>query len=1025
MGDEGITREELVKEAELLRQKDAMLRILLDAHTDSIALLDRHGVVLNINEVGARLLGGTPKEVIGANAFERFPADVARTRKEHVERVFASGGPVHFEDCLLGRTYDHVIHPVFNSNGSAVERVAVFATDVTDQRRAEAALRESEQRFREVFNHMSSGVAVYESVADGDDFIFTGVNPAAARIGMRAPEDHVGRSVQDVYPGVGDMGLLDVFRRVWKTGEAEHFPLASYKDDRVEMWVQNYVCRLPSGEIVAVYDDVTERVKAEQASIESEARQRAVVANMPVLLDAFDGEGRLVFWNHECERVTGYSQEEMIGRRDALEVLYPDPKYRAYVLETVGRSLGAFRDLEFEITCKDGGTRTISWSNISKAAPVPGWAAWAIGIDVTERKRAMEEREAGARRVESIFRAAPVGIGVVINRVFTEVNARFCEMLGYSKEELLGQGSRLIYPDDEEFERVGRLKYEEIRQSGTGTVETRFRTKDGRIIDAIMSSTPLDVTDLSKGVTFTAMDITERKAAERALRQSESRFKTLINQAVDAVFLSDLEGNLVGVNRQACESLGYSEEELLTMTMAEVDTNPSLAGVLNSLDARNASRQSITFESRHRRKDGTCFPVESRIGISEVDGVPMVLGLARDISERREAEEARAHLEEQLRQSQKMEAIGQLAGGVAHDFNNLLQVINGHTEFAIEEAPEGSRLRADLEEVAKAGERAARLIGQLLAFSRRQLMRPEDLDLNVLVSEMLKMLRRVIGENIELRFIASSQLDNVHADRSMLEQILLNLCVNARDAVSGNGCVTIETDRVQIDEGFCVHNTWARPGRFVRLRVTDNGCGMPPEVKERVFEPFFTTKGLGKGTGLGLATVYGIVKQHDGLLDLDSEPGQGTTFRIYLPACDPRQDQDEEDHPQPVKGGAETILLAEDDPMVRRLTQQILVRAGYRVLLARDGEEALGIFQQHRNEIALFLFDLVMPRLGGRALHDTLREEHAQAPVLFISGYSEDALQKDFVVEDGFTIIQKPCSRDALLRAVRNLLDRS
>ena len=403
------------------------------------------------------------------------------------------------------------------------------------------------------------------------------------------------------------------------------------------------------------------------------------------------------------------------------------------------------------------------------------------------------------------------------------------------------------------------------------------------------------------------------------------------------------------------------------------------------------------------------------------DQTAPVLKALREQALQREIHE---RLEEQYRQAQKMEAVGQLTGGIAHDFNNLLQVINGGTEMALLDLDADHPVRETLKDVVEAGQQASRLVEQLLLFSRRQIMRPISLDLNEVVSGVLEMLRRVIGEQVRLEWNPHSGGGAIRADRGMVEQALVNLSVNARDAMVGGGTLKVETEDVTIDEAYCEARPGAVPGRYVLLRVSDTGSGMDTETLDQAFEPFFSTKETGKGTGLGLATVYGIVRQHEGMIDVHSEPGRGTTFEVYWPVTSPAADGSKEEIETSMEGGDETILLAEDEGMVRRMARTILERAGYTVLTARTGLEAVKLFEEEDGEVDLAILDVVMPELGGREAHDRIRARRPNVKVLFASGYSENAIHSNFILDRGFNLIQKPFTRRDLLRAVRKILDR-
>jgi len=514
-----------------------------------------------------------------------------------------------------------------------------------------------------------------------------------------------------------------------------------------------------------------------------------------------------------------------------------------------------------------------------------------------------------------------------------------------------------------------------------------------------------------------------RRSAENALRQSEERLQILFARAADAMYVSDMSGRLIQVNEQACASTGYSEAELLAMNVVDVDADTAAPEDLKGFFGTLAPGRAATLASRHRRKDGSTFPVEIMVALLDTPDGPYVFGIARDVSERLRAESERQQLEAQLQQSQKMEAVGQLTGGVAHDFNNLLQVINAGTDLALADIEPDHITRPVLEEVMRAGERAANLVRQLLAFSRRQIMRLESLDLNPVVDDVLRLIHRVIGEHIHVAWVPGEHLGVVNADRGMVEQVVMNLCVNARDAMTEGGVLRVETERVLLDESYCVEHPWAAPGCYVRLSVRDSGCGMDAATLDRIFEPFYSTKPEGKGTGLGLSTVYGIVKQHSGLIHASSVPGAGSTFELYWPLAAAAIT---EIVPPPVQaccGGNETILMAEDDEMVRNLSQKILSSSGYTVIVARDGEEAVRLFQEHCPCIDLVMLDVVMPRMGGREAFERMCTLRPGLKSLFASGYSESAIDKNFMLEGGLQLLQKPFTREPLLRAVRAVLD--
>jgi nitrogen-specific signal transduction histidine kinase len=400
------------------------------------------------------------------------------------------------------------------------------------------------------------------------------------------------------------------------------------------------------------------------------------------------------------------------------------------------------------------------------------------------------------------------------------------------------------------------------------------------------------------------------------------------------------------------------------------------------------------------------------------------VSFGRDITERKRAEEEMATLQEQLRQSQKMEAIGRLAGGIAHDFNNLLTVIKGYSQLSLPELKEGDPLKGNIEEIKRAADRAANLTRQLLAFSRRQVMEMKVIDLNTILQDLHKMLLRVIGEDIELATVLAEDLGRAKTDPSQIEQVIINLAVNARDAMPNGGKLTIETANIELDEIYARNHIAVTPGRYVMFAVSDTGVGMTPEVRERVFEPFFTTKEKGKGTGLGLSTVYGIVKQSEGNIWVYSEPGKGTTFKIYLPRADEPLEELKKVEIKEIPHGSETILVVEDEEEVRKLTVAVLKKYGYTVLEAPQGLDAFLICEEHKGLIHLLVTDVVMPKMSGRELADRVATIRPEIKVLYMSGYTDNTISHHGILEEGIDYIQKPFTVEGMARKIREVLDK-
>jgi two-component system, cell cycle sensor histidine kinase and response regulator CckA len=509
-----------------------------------------------------------------------------------------------------------------------------------------------------------------------------------------------------------------------------------------------------------------------------------------------------------------------------------------------------------------------------------------------------------------------------------------------------------------------------------------------------------------------------RKHQEEALRASEARHRSLVESAVYGMYRSSVDGKFLNVNPALVKMLGYaSSEELLGVDMARdiyVDRDQRAAVI----HAYSESGCLESCELLWKRKDGR--PITVRLsGNAFKNDSGGILGfemIAEDVSERRT-------LEEQLRQSQKMEAVGRLAGGIAHDFNNLLTVIKGYSELMLDELSSADPHRMEVDEIKKAADRAATLTRQLLAFSRQQVLAPKVLDLNAVVSNMDKLLHRLLGEDIDLFTVLEPGLGRVKADPGQVEQVIMNLAVNARDAMPHGGKLTVETSNIDLDDNYARDHVAVKPGSYVMIAVTDTGTGMTDKVKSRIFEPFFTTKEVGKGTGLGLSTVYGIVKQSGGYVWVYSEVGIGSTFKVYLPCVDAPAELPPSQTRQPARHGSETVLLVEDEDGVRALMRQVLHKHGYNVLESRHGGEALLMCERHQGKIDLLLTDVVLEQMSGRELAERLLKVRPEMKVLYVSGYADDAIVHHGVLTEGMAFLQKPFTTESLARKVRYVLD--
>jgi two-component system, cell cycle sensor histidine kinase and response regulator CckA len=598
-------------------------------------------------------------------------------------------------------------------------------------------------------------------------------------------------------------------------------------------------------------------------------------------------------------------------------------------------------------------------------------------------------------------------------------NRLLARQAGLEKPENIVGLSDFDLPWSREETEGYRADDKQVMDSGEGKIhiiETQ-RQLDGSVIWIDTTKMPLvDSSGKIYGVMGVFDDITTQKQAHEALERSEKRHRSILQTALSGYWLTDMQGRLLEVNESYCRMSGYSEQELLTMSISDIDVMEG-EGDTSTHIQKIITLGGDRFESRHRRKDGSVFDVEVSTTFQAMEGGRFVAFL-RDISQNRK-------LEEQLRQSQKMEALGLLAGGIAHDFNNILTVIMGYCSL-LNMTPHTDPIEKEaIEHINSSAERAAQLTRGLLAFSHKQVMDPKPMYLNDVVQQVQKFLIRIIGEDITLKSIFSDATLKVMADAGQIEQVLMNLATNARDAMPEGGTLAIETGSQELDAAFVASYGYGTPGRYAVVSVSDSGIGMNEETRNKIFEPFFTTKDVGKGTGLGMAIVHGIVTQHGGFVHVYSEPENGTTFKIYIPLLDKNEVFDvTKAVAAPPKGGSETILVVEDDSAIRRLVETLLVCSGYEVILAENGEDGVNKFAADSSRIKLIIMDMIMPKKSGIEAYREMKPALGEVKVLFTSGYTDDFIRSRGDLDEGTDLIMKPLKPTDLLRMVREMLDR-
>ena len=839
-----------------------------------------------------------------------------------------------------------------------------------------------------------------------------GYEPAEL-IGFRYNEILTGDPSDELVDSITDQSLHTGQRSSAYAARVRHKDGHTVELELVEMPIVRH------GKVVGMQGfgrDISERRRAEEELRKSESHLRAILDAEPECVKRVSADGTLLEMNPAgLAMIEAETAADAVGKSVYGLIV---PEYREAFRQLTERVCrGESGGLEFEICGLKGARRWLETRAVPLRRERDG-ATELLGVtrDITERRLREESERKLSHAVEQ---SDEIIFMTGLDGTITYVNPAFQKIYGFTKEEAIGKTPRILKSGTRP-----REQYEQFWQTllSGKSVRSEFEnhTKEGRLITVRAAVSPVfDSQGKMMGFIAVQEDITAHKFAQEALQQSEARLRELFEHATLGIYRSTQGDRFLEVNPALVSMLGYtSQEELLAVSIADhVYANPGDRERLVKEYAGAKSFENVPVQ--WKRKDGKPISVQlSGRAVRDARGDLNYFEIfVENVTERQV-------LEKQFYAAQKFEAIGHLAGGVAHDFNNVLGVIMGWAELSLDLVPEDSKLRKNLQVIVEQARHATGLTRQLLAFARRQHMEPRVINLNNSVREVSSLLNSVIGRDIELKTSLMPDLFSVLADPTHLEQVLMNLCVNARDAMPHGGRLIIETKNAEVDEDYCRLHSYAQPGTYAQLSVSDTGVGMDAATLDHVFEPFFTTKEQGKGTGLGLATVYGIAKQHGGFIHAYSEPGQGTTFHIYFPARTDSPLQEEKIMAPVLRGGAETILIAEDNEDLAEMARAALEGMGYSVLRAKDGEEAVRLFELHGDRVALLVFDVVMPKLSGPDAYVKIHALRDTVSVLFTSGHSFESPSLSSFVARGAELLQKPYSTKALLSKVRALLDR-
>lgn len=887
-----------------------------------------------------------------------------------------------------------------------IERELQEAQNRRALREAVTKLRESEDRYRDLVENSHDLICTHDLVGH-----VLSVNQMAAKILGYKPERLIGRNIRDALPATNSIEFDNYISTLLKDGVAHGLMAVLTSKGEKRIWEYTNTLRtegVPTPVVRGIAHDVTEQKRFEKALKVSEAELRALFGAMTDLILVVNAKGH-------CLRVaqTKFVDDNKPPREPVGTTLYDVfPKEQAdYFLGCIKGVLNSNQKQRIEYSLAVNEKE--EWFEGSIVPFTKDSVIW-VAHDVTEKKQTEKLIQLQATALKAAANAILI---TDVNGIINWVNPAFTTYTGYTAEEIIGQNPRVLKSGEQDEKFYDDL-WQTIISGDVWYGELINKRKDGSLYIEEQTITPVR-NEKGQIINFIAIkqDVTERKKAEDALAKSAERYRTFVENAHDVIFSHDLNGNFTAVNKAVEGITGYKRKEILKMNIRET-LSPEQYDKALSMTKRMLSGEHVeTFELEFIVKRKRILTAEVNAKLILQNGVPVgVQGIARDITERKQ-------LEEKLRQAQKMEAIGQLTGGIAHDFNNLLTAINGYCDLTILKANPHDNSYSYLHEIKKAGERAASLTRQLLAFSRKQILQTKVIDLNVVISDLKKMLKRVIGEDLELFTVLSPELGKIKADHGQIEQVIMNLAVNSRDAMPEGGKLIIETHNIYLDDGYATNHIDIETGHYVMLTISDTGVGMDRETQSHIFEPFFTTKEIGRGTGLGLATVYGIVRQSKGYITLYSEVGIGTTFKIYLPRIDEETEEEKEFEQSLPPQGTETILLVEDDVMVRELVTTILEDKGYKILVASNGKNALSICEQHDEPIHLLLTDVIMPEMNGRKLAKELSKLRPKMKVIYMSGYTDNVVLLQKILAEETNFIQKPFAPKLFARKVRDVLD--
>ena len=1055
---QGVTRDVTKRKRaeEALRGSEEKYRTLFEESFDGLFITSPGGKILEMNKKGVAMFGYDTKEEILSLVLERDVYAHPPDRKRILAMVNAQGS-ADYEVVVKKKNGEEMITycalTAVKDERGVITSYRGIIRDITERKKVEESLKETSAFLNTLLNAIP--VPLFYKDTDGR---YIGVNKPFEEFFGKTHQELVGKSVFDISP----RDLAEFYHA--KDLELFHSPGAQVYDSQVkdthgavhDVVFHKSTFSDPQGHVlglIGVVLDITERKRAEEALETVSGYNRSLIEASLDPLVTISGEGKITDVNKATEWVTGYSRDELIGT-DFADYFADPPKAR----EGYQRAFteGMVKDYELQIRHRDGDLTAVMYNASvyhDRSGEIVG--LFAAARDITERKISEELIHI---RLNLLEFAASHPLDELLQKTLDEIGALTSSPIGFyhfveSDQKTLSLQAWSTRTVKEFCKAKGKGQHYSIDRAGVWVDCIRERKpiihndypslphrkgmpeghaavirelvvpiiKSGQIVAVLgIGNKPINYTEKDIEVVSyfadVAWEIATRKRAQEALKESEQQYRTLFEESIDGVYSVLRDGTITDANTAFCELFGYTTEEMIGKDIRELYFDPAdRPRFQKEIEKKGFVKD---YEVKFRKRDGTevdCL-LSSSVHFGKDGSIAGYRGIVRDLT-------ARKGLQRQLLQAQKMEAIGTLAGGIAHDFNNILQVVLGFSEMILMDKEKGDPEYNDLEKVLSAGKKGADLVQRLLMFSRKTEINPKPLNLNHQIQRVESILKRTFPKIVKIDLILADGLSAITADPTQIEQILMNLSINARDALPEGGRLIIETSNVTLDKGYCNTHLGAKPGDYVVLAVSDTGEGMDKDTLEHIFEPFFSTKPAGKGTGLGLAMVYGIVKQHDGYITCYSEIGVGTAFKLYFPVTEMKPEASVRHEERRLPGGSETILLVDDEELIRDLAKRILSRAGYTVLTAANGREALQTYKKKGQTVSLIVLDLIMPEMDGKQCLRELLKINPGARVLLASGYSANGPTKEALEGGAKGFVSKPFDMGQLLQTVRKILD--